>query len=152
MENKLTKTLEDLSKLFGKDNPELYKELMTMKETHGNRYLSQATLKIDELKEIIETTLQLPKSEQEWLGYALIDGMFEHFIRRSIINKEGSCCSGDKTRFIKEQLLKAATTGKPQTLFSGDDTGERDYWSPSSWQDTEELIDAYDHWYQLKGE
>lgn len=94
---------------------------------------------------------------KEIINY-IYNGLLPHFIRKVIIKNEGSPCSGDKESFIVKQIQKAIITGENQSLYvtyEGCKTidkskwHERAYWSPESFEDTDEVIEKFWKWYNL---
>lgn len=154
-EKKLELTIRRLETKFGQKvnkNKELYLELVTSKFLNDTkRYINLCTNKINDKIEIMEEVLtsKCPNSDYKWLGDALLGELLEHFIRFYIQKHEGSQCSGDKTNFCINRLIKCMETGRPQSLYEGRN-GTRNYWSPNKWENTDELLDDYQIWYSME--
>lgn len=89
----------------------------------------------------------------------IYNGIFLHFVRKMIENNEGITCSGDKEHFVVKKVQKAIMTGENQNLYEtyeGCDHidkskwNEKAYWSPTSFKDTDEVIDKFWKWYNVE--
>lgn len=89
----------------------------------------------------------------------IYNGIFPHFVRNVIENNEGITCSGDKEYFVVKKVQKAIITGKNQSLYEtyeGCDHidkskwNEKTYWSPTSFKDTDEVINKFWKWYNVE--
>lgn len=75
-----------------------------------------------------------------------------HFVRRVIENREGSPCSGDKEHFIIRKLKAYIITGENQSLYATyKDEDRQAYWSPKTFKDTDEVLEAFFRWYNIEG-
>lgn len=89
----------------------------------------------------------------------IYNGLFPHFVRQIIENNEGVPCSGDKEHFVVKRVQKAIMTGENQSLYATYEGyenidkskwNEKAYWSPTSFKDTDEAIDKFWKWYNVK--
>ena len=89
----------------------------------------------------------------------IYNGMFTHFVRKVIENNEGTMCSGDKESFVIRKVQQAIITGENQSLdvtYEGCERidkskwNEKAYWSPTSFKDTDEVIDRFWKWYDVE--
>lgn len=89
----------------------------------------------------------------------IYNGIFPHFIRKVIESNEGITCSGDKESFVVKKVQKAIMTGKTQNLYEtyeGHEQidkskwNEKAYWSPTSFKNTDEVIDRFWKWYNVE--
>ena len=89
----------------------------------------------------------------------IYNGIFPHFVRKVIENNEGITCSEDKESFTVKKVQKAIMTGKNQNLYETYEGyeqidkskwNEKAYWSPTSFIDTDEVIDKFWKWYNVK--
>lgn len=74
-----------------------------------------------------------------------------HFVRKVIENREGSPCSGDKEHFIIRKLKEYIITGENQSLYATyKDEDRQAYWSPKTFKDTDEVLEAFFCWYNVE--
>lgn len=73
-----------------------------------------------------------------------------HFVRRAIVNREGFPYSRDKEDFIIRKLKAYIATGENQSLYDTyRDGGGKAYWSPDTFRDTDEVLEAFFRWYNI---
>lgn len=77
-----------------------------------------------------------------------------HFVRKTIERREGTACSGDKESFVIRKLKQYIITGKNQSLYAAykDEPDKKAFWSPESFKDTDEVIEAFWKWYYVETE
>lgn len=74
-----------------------------------------------------------------------------HFVRKVIEKREGSPCSGDKEHFIIRKLKEYIITGENQSLYATyKDEDRQAYWSPKTFKDTDEVLEAFFRWYNVE--
>lgn len=74
-----------------------------------------------------------------------------HFVRKVIESREGTPFSGDKEHFIIRKLKVYIITGENQSLYATyKDENRQAYWSPKSFKDTDEVLEAFFHWYNVE--
>lgn len=74
-----------------------------------------------------------------------------HFLRKTIKSKEGTPFSADKEHFIIRKLKDHIITGENQSLYATyKDEDEQAYWSPKTFKDTDEVLEAFFSWYNVE--
>jgi hypothetical protein len=142
---------------------ELSKFLEELYSCGEDRYRSSLNLFYANLSECISKPYrdECPANVDKKLSIVIpyfYNGTFEHFVRTTIENKEGSCCSGDKTAFVLGRVKAAIKDNKNYSLYrvyTKDDEwledkekiGSLAYWSPTSFADTNDAISKFCDWY-----
>ena len=89
----------------------------------------------------------------------IYSGLFSHFVRKRIEQEEGWPFSEDKERFIINKVKKSIITGENNSLYATyhgcktiDESkwSEQAYWSPKTFKDTDEVIEAFLDWYMVR--
>ncbi len=74
-----------------------------------------------------------------------------YFVRKTIESREGTPCSGDKEHFIIRKLKEYIITGENQSLYvTYKDEDRQAYWSPKTFKDTDEVLEAFFRWYNVE--
>lgn len=130
------------------NNESLYESRLSLFLANLNEFAAKPFLEDDVLEKDTKKRAIVPY---------LYNGVFAHFVRTYIENVEGRIYSGDKTRFVIKGVKKAIRTGTCLPLnqvYSEEDEwvkpeniGKRAYWSPKSFDTTDEVIEAFRNWY-----
>lgn len=85
------------------------------------------------------------------IAHYIYGQQISHFITKVIEKREGTPFSGDKERFIIRKLKTYIITGENQSLYATyKDKDEQAYWSPTSFKDTDEVLEAFFRWYNVE--
>lgn len=85
------------------------------------------------------------------VAYYIYGQQIPHFVRKTIESKEGTPCSGDKEHFIIRKLKEYIITGENQSLYATyKDEDKQAYWSPKTFKDTDEVLEAFFRWYNVE--
>ncbi len=92
---------------------------------------------------------------------SIYNGLFSHWLRRTIDAIEGPSCGGDKEGFVTRCVIKSIVeqTNIPLYRTYGDyddkyndgktDLNKQTYWSPSCFKDTDEVKEQFKKWWQV---
>ena len=92
---------------------------------------------------------------------SIYNGLFSHWLRRTIETLEGTSCSGDKESFVTHCIVKSIIeqTNLPLYRTYGDygdeyndgktDLNKKTYWSPSCFKDTDEVKEQFKKWWRV---
>ena len=94
---------------------------------------------------------EITDRRKKCIAQFLFGGELEHFVRKTIENKEGSPFSGDKERFVIGKIKEYLITGRNQSLYEEyKDKGRQAYWSPRCFKDTDDVIQQFLDWWNCK--
>lgn len=92
---------------------------------------------------------------------SIYNGLFSHWLSRTIETLEGSSCSGDKEGFVTRCIVKSIveqtnislcrTYGDYDDKYNDGNTNlnKQAYWSPSSFKDTDEVKEKFKRWWRV---
>lgn len=146
------------SKETVEENQEAYEKL---KELYGNkrsRFFDVIEMAYDDFNTLIDAVVNIPEQKNKYILQFIINGTYEHFHKTRIEKLEGSACCADKSGFVKRMTIKALKEGKNLSLYDDytdidrikEDKERQAYWSPTSIKDTDEAMELFWNWYQLK--
>ena len=93
---------------------------------------------------------------------SIYNGLFSHWLRRTIDALEGSSCGGDKESFVTSSVVRSIVEKSNISLYVtygdyGDkykgrdniDLNKQTFWSPSCFKDTDEVKEAFKRWWRV---
>lgn len=136
------------------NNSEKLDELRKRYSENEDLYDAETAVSIDNLATILAAPFLeshgVTDRRRRNIACYLYGQQIPHFLDRTIRNREGMPCSADKKYFIIRRLKKYIITGENQSLYAEyKDRPERAYWSPRSFKDTDEVLDAFFKWYNV---
>lgn len=143
------------------ENREAYEKLKALYDENQSRFFDVIEMGYNDFNTLIDKVVNIPEQKNKYIMQFIINGTYEHFHKTRIEKLEGSACCADKSRFIKSMTIKALKALKAlENLSLFDDYTNVDrikenkerqaYWSPTSIKDTNEAMDLFWNWYQLK--
>lgn len=132
-----------------KENEELYEVEISLSFMKFEDMATEPFKRTNEIKETNQRKLSILKF--------IYNGLFEHFLTKHIEKREGSMYVGDKTSFIIMMVKRALISGETLNLCQNYEdykgyfkqrTG-RAYWSPTSFNTTDEAIETFYDWYNV---
>lgn len=167
MESTLENIILALANSFQEENREKNKELIAKLflefEQNEELYDSRIELAYLNFTDFASMPWRAKYAIKDKKNQCIIDymynGIFNHFVRKTIEQKEGNACSGDKESFIVSRVKKALVEGKNLSLYATYDGCEQidkakwskqAYWSPKTFKTTNEVIETFWNWYNVK--
>jgi hypothetical protein len=131
------------------ENEELYESEITLTYLNFVEFAATPWFTKNEVKD----------EKNKYIINYIYNGIFTHFVRKTIEKNEGTTCSGDKEHFVIKKVKEAIITGENQSLYATYEGCERidkekwheqAYWSPKSFRDTNEVIKKFWKWYRVE--
>lgn len=156
------KTLMDaMLSCFEKETIERHKEqIKKLKEMHetDKGFLDKIEHAQHDFNRILGEVINIPEQKNMYILEHVLSGLYEHFINTLMTLIEGSGCSADKSRFIKNMTLKALKENTNLSLFDDytkceeitEDKERQAYWSPKTIPDTSTAMELFWNWYLLR--
>lgn len=90
-------------------------------------------------------------SRRKSIAHYIYSQQIPHFVRKTIESREGTPFSGDKEHFIIRKLKDYIITGENHSLYATyKDENKQAYWSPKTFKDTDEVLEAFFSWYNVE--
>ena len=137
------------------DNAKLLNELRQRFSDNEELYDAEVAVSLGSFETIAATPFleahEVTDGRRKNIAHYIYGQQIPHFVRKVIENREGSPCSGDKEYFIIQKLKDYIITGENQSLYATyKDEDRQAYWSPKTFKDTDEVLEAFFHWYNVE--
>lgn len=139
-------------------NRDAYEKLKTLYNEKQDRFFDLIEMGFDDFNTLVDAVIDVSDQKNKYILQFINNGIYEHFHKTRIEKLEGSACCADKSSFIKRMTLKALKEGENQSLYDDytqtnrikEDKERQAYWSPQTVKDTDEAMELFWNWYQLK--
>lgn len=152
--------LDASSKEVASKNAESITKLKAIYDSDAKRFFDVISFAYSDFEEMISMVVDVPEQKYARILKFITNGLYEHFFRKFIEQKEGSACSGDKVYFIRDMTLKALKENRNISLYQDysnidritEDKERQAYWSPKTIKDTNHAMELFGDWYLLEGD
>ena len=139
-------------------NRDAYEKLKTLYNEKQDRFFDLIEMGFYDFNTLVDAVIDVSDQKNKYILQFINNGIYEHFHKTRIKKLEGSACCADKSSFIKRMTLKALKEGENQSLYDDytqtnrikEDKERQAYWSPKTVKDTDEAMELFWNWYQLK--
>ncbi len=136
-------------------NAEKLNELRQRFKKNEELYDAEVAVAFDSFETIAATSFLeahgVTDNRRRNIAHYIYGQQIPHFVRKVIESREGTPCSGDKEHFIIRKLKTYIITGENQSLYAKyKDEDRQAYWSPKTFKDTDEVLEAFFCWYNVE--
>lgn len=140
------------------ENREAFEKLKSLHDENTSGFLDLIEMGYYDFNTLLEAVINIPDQKNKYILQFILNGAYEHFHKTRIEKLEGMACCADKSGFIKRMTIKALKERTNLSLFADytnvdrikEDKERQAYWSPKTIKDTDEAMELFWNWYQLR--